>query len=69
MFPTRDQVERTAYDRWLRRGQVHGHDREDWYAAEKELLFLLNYETIANYPLDLITSRDHGAEPTEKDGR
>jgi hypothetical protein len=53
MFPTRDQVERTAYDRWLRRGRVHGHDREDWSAAEKELLFLLNYETIAHYPLGL----------------
>ncbi|HZW32181.1 MAG TPA: DUF2934 domain-containing protein [Isosphaeraceae bacterium] len=51
MIPTCDQVQRTAYERWLRRGRVHGQDREDWYAAEKELRFRLNYETIVEYPL------------------
>jgi hypothetical protein len=53
MFPTCDQVERAAYERWLRRGQSHGRDREDWLAAEKELTFLLNYRTIVEYALDL----------------
>ena len=52
MMPTCEQVQRTAYDRWLRRGRVHGQDREDWYAAEKELLFGLNSQTIVEYPLD-----------------
>jgi hypothetical protein len=51
MRPTSEQVEWTAYQRWLRRGRVHGQDREDWYAAERELLFLLNYQTIVEYPL------------------
>ena len=52
MLPTCDQVQRTAYERWLRRGWVHGHDREDWYAAEKELLFRINYQTIVEFSLD-----------------
>src|SRR5262245_3318267 len=52
MLPTCDQVERAAYERWLRRGRTHGQDRADWYAAENELTFLLNYRIIAEYPLD-----------------
>jgi hypothetical protein len=52
MIPTCDQIRRAAYGRWLRRGRTHGHDREDWYAAEKELTYLLNYRPIVEYPLD-----------------
>jgi hypothetical protein len=52
MFPTCDQIQRAAYERWLRRGRIHGRDREDWYAAEKELTFHGNYRTIAAYALD-----------------
>jgi hypothetical protein len=52
MLPHCEQIRRAAYDRWLRRGRSHGHDREDWYAAEKEVRFLLNYTTIAEYALD-----------------
>jgi hypothetical protein len=52
MFPNRDQIERAAYDRWLRRDQAHGRDRDDWLAAENELTFVLNYTSIALYPLD-----------------
>ena len=51
MRPTPDQIQYAAYDRWQRRGCTHGRDREDWQAAEKELLFLLNYQIIAEYPL------------------
>ncbi len=51
MRPTFDQIQHAAYDRWLRRGWTHGHDRPDWYAAEKELTFFLNYQTIAEHPL------------------
>ena len=52
MRPTSQQIQHAAYDRWLRRGCSHGLDRDDWHAAEKELSFLLNYRTIAEYPLD-----------------
>jgi len=52
MLPTRDQIERAAYDRWLRRDQAHGHDQVDWLAAENELTFVLNYASIAEFPLD-----------------
>ena len=47
MLPTRDQIERAAYDRWIRRHRAHGHDRHDWLGAENELTYLLNYQTIA----------------------
>ncbi|MEO6809139.1 MAG: DUF2934 domain-containing protein [Isosphaeraceae bacterium] len=52
MFPSLDQIERLAYDRWEERGYAHGHDAEDWLAAEQDLLFTLNYEVIARYRLD-----------------
>ena len=52
MLPTRDQIERTAYDRWLRRHRAHGHDRDDWIGSENELTYLLNYKTVVEYPLD-----------------
>ena len=52
MLPTRDQIERAAYDRWLRRHRAHGHDRDDWIGSENELTYLLNYQTVVEYPLD-----------------
>jgi Protein of unknown function (DUF2934) len=52
MFPTHDQIGQAAFDRWLRRGRLHGFDREDWFAAVDELSFNLNYHTIVEYPLD-----------------
>ncbi|MDR3633647.1 MAG: DUF2934 domain-containing protein [Isosphaeraceae bacterium] len=52
MVPTPDQITIAAYHRWLRRGAAHGRDREDWYAAEQELLFSLNYQVIARHALD-----------------
>ena len=51
MRPTSDQIQHAAYERWLRRGRIHGHHDTDWYGAEKELAFHLNYRTIAEYPL------------------
>jgi hypothetical protein len=53
MLPNRDQIERVAYDRWLRRDQAHGRDRDDWVAAENELTFVLNYRVLVDYQLDL----------------
>jgi hypothetical protein len=51
MRPTVDQIERTAYERWERRGWNHGGDRDDWCAAEADLTFHSNYRTIAEYAL------------------
>jgi len=51
MFPSRDQIERAAYERWERGGRFHGADREDWNAAEIDLTFDLNYETIVEFTL------------------
>jgi HSP20 family molecular chaperone IbpA len=34
----RDAVSRRAYEYFLRRGGTAGHDHQDWYAAEAELL-------------------------------
>ncbi len=48
----------------MRRGQPDGSDRDDWLAAEAELIFRLNYATIAEYRLDgaplLILGDEHG---------
>jgi hypothetical protein len=52
MRPTVDEIRRAAYDRWERRGWPHGGDRDDWYAAEKELAFHGHYRTIVEYGLD-----------------
>jgi len=49
MLPSREQIERAAYERWERRGRFHGADREDWVAAEKDAVFELNYQTVAEY--------------------
>jgi hypothetical protein len=47
MRPTWDQIQREAYARWERRGYGHGGDRDDWLAAEIDLTFDLNFETVA----------------------
>jgi hypothetical protein len=47
MWPSTAQIETAAYSRWLRRGGAHGFDREDWLAAEDDLLFGLNYRVVA----------------------
>lgn len=51
MRPTAEQVAVAAYLRWERRGQVHGLDRDDWLAAEKDLIFGLNYSYVARHVL------------------
>src|SRR5262245_44312979 len=34
----RDRITRRAYESFVERGSVHGHDVEDWINAERELL-------------------------------
>ena len=33
----RDQVARRAYQLFIARGETHGHDLEDWLAAERDV--------------------------------
>jgi hypothetical protein len=35
--PTHDVIAARAYDLWCTRGFEHGHDVEDWLAAERDL--------------------------------
>ncbi len=37
-FPTNEDIAKRAYDKYLERGCIDGFDREDWVAAEHELL-------------------------------
>lgn len=37
-LPTRDQVERRAYELYLERGRADGQDLADWFAAERKLM-------------------------------
>jgi hypothetical protein len=32
-----EEVARRAYERFLMRGGSHGHDKDDWFAAEREV--------------------------------
>ena len=64
MLPTDDQIRQAAYDLWQRRGRAHGCDREDWHAAESELTFSMNYETIVEYSLDVPGMLVFGGRPT-----
>ena len=52
MRPTRQQIELAAYQRWERREGHHGSDHDDWSAAEKDLVFGLNYRYLARHRLD-----------------
>jgi Protein of unknown function (DUF2934) len=51
--PTREQIERRAYEIYLARGGQHGHDLADWIMAEREL------KTIAQ----LAATKPAGAPP------
>lgn len=35
--PSRELIEARAYELFVQRGYVHGHQEEDWLAAEREL--------------------------------
>jgi hypothetical protein len=52
MRPTPEQIAVAAYHRWQRRDGLHGGDHDDWVAAEKDLVFGLNYRYIARHRLD-----------------
>jgi hypothetical protein len=60
MFPTPEQVRDAAYFRWLARHGAHGHDHQDWLAAEQDLLFSLNYQVVVRHRLDDAAARPLG---------
>jgi DUF2934 family protein len=35
-------ISKVPYEIYLRRGKVHGHDLDDWFAAERIILFQLS---------------------------
>ncbi len=35
---TYEEISLRAYQHWLARGGMHGYDRDDWFAAEQELV-------------------------------
>ena len=37
-MPHRDEVAARAYELYKKRGAVHGHDLEDWFEAELQLI-------------------------------
>jgi hypothetical protein len=37
-IPSREAIERRAYEIYIERGSIEGHDVEDWLAAEEELM-------------------------------
>ena len=41
--PTREQIEKRAYEIYLGRGRGQGHDVEDWLQAERELTELIRF--------------------------
>lgn len=52
MLPSQDQIRMEAYYRWERRGKDDGFDRADWFAAEDDLMLLLNYDCYRSYYLN-----------------
>lgn len=42
----RDRISRLAYQFYLRRGKVPGHDLDDWFAAERIILSRLAHTKI-----------------------
>jgi hypothetical protein len=32
-----EMIKRRAYENYCKRGYSHGHDKEDWYIAEKQV--------------------------------
>lgn len=36
------RISKVAYELYLRRGRVHGHDLDDWFAAQRIVLFQLS---------------------------
>ena len=51
-----DRVSRVAYQFYLRRGQVPGHDLDDWFAAER--IVLSRFGPTKNQPGDQFNGKE-----------
>jgi hypothetical protein len=60
MTPTAEQIRIAAYSRWEARDRVHGSDRADWLAAERQQRFALNYRVVVADRLDATAPRTIG---------
>ena len=46
--PTHQQIQARAYELYLARGEVPGHEQEDWLAAERELTDAVSADAFTN---------------------
>jgi Protein of unknown function (DUF2934) len=60
--PSREAIERRAYEIFLARGAVEGNDLSDWFAAEEELLVTETTEVPDKPPTDLRESELRSTE-------
>jgi len=61
------EIAARAYELFLRRGCTHGHDWEDWLAAERELaVFAPDAATPAGEPAVTLRPRQERRRPTRR---
>lgn len=60
MEPKIERIRDAAYSRWERRGRMHGYDRADWLAAERQARFALNYRVVCTDRFDAESPRPIG---------
>ena len=60
-----DLIVRRAYEYFESRGSVHGHDQEDWYQAESELLQPVTYELSDSGDAFIVVSDVRAYRPEE----
>ncbi len=66
----REDVERRAYELYEQRGREHGHDCDDWLAAERELRASGAAETTeASTEVAPSIARRRRADHSEREGR
>jgi hypothetical protein len=57
--PLRDAIERRAYALFEQRGRQHGHDWQDWFQAEREVLSRFQADTVVRFgPTGLIDAAE-----------
>lgn len=44
------QIAEKAYELFQKRGQVHGHDLDDWVEAERHVMATLGAQTVSTEP-------------------
>jgi hypothetical protein len=61
------QIAEKAYELFQKRGQVHGHDLDDWVEAERHVMATLGARTVSTEPARRRpTSPTHSAPHVER---